>query len=353
MPAEPRGAEPAVLNPLGAPPPAERILAIRLGALGDVVRTRFAFEGLRTLYPSARIDWLVEDRAADGLAGLRGLDEIASVARSAWSPRRPWRFGRELRAAVARLRAARYDLSVDFHGIFKSGWLAWAARIPQRAGFAPPHAREGSARFLTLRARLAGRHLSRFERNAGLVRFLGGEVPALPPALDLPGNGEAGDFAVVHPGTSAATLYKRWAPERYAEVCVELSRRAGLRCVVTWGPVAGEREAAERVVELAGGAAELARETRGVGELLELMRGARLFLGSDSGPMHVASLAGVPIAAVFGPTDPLENAPFPGVPQRILRRDVGCNPCREGCPARTCMAAIDSASATEAAFELL
>ncbi|MCE2390045.1 MAG: glycosyltransferase family 9 protein [Proteobacteria bacterium] len=349
----PDAAVSAVLNPLPAPPLAERILVIRLGALGDVVRTRFAFAGLRELYPGARIDWLVEDHAADGLAGIEGLDRIVRFERRALSARRPLGLQKELRSLLGRLRDARYDLSVDFHGILKSGLLAWAARIPLRAGFDSPYAREGSARFLTLRARLSGRHLSRFERNAGLVRFLGGEVPAQPPPVNVPAERSGDSFAVVHPGTSAATQYKRWSLERFAEVCAELSRLAGLRSVVTWGPVAGEREAAERVVERAHGAAVLAPPTRSTGELLGLLRGASLFLGCDSGPMHVAALAGVPIVAVFGPTDPLENAPFPGVPQRILRRDVGCNPCREGCPARTCMAAVDSRSVADAALELL
>ena len=65
-------------RPDGAPAPLpdapERILVIRLGALGDVVRTRFAFSGIRARYPDARIDWLVEDRSADGLCGIRDLD---------------------------------------------------------------------------------------------------------------------------------------------------------------------------------------------------------------------------------------------------------------------------------------
>jgi ADP-heptose:LPS heptosyltransferase len=69
--------------------------------------------------------------------------------------------------------------------------------------------------------------------------------------------------------------------------------------------------------------------------------------------MHLAGLAGTPVVAIFGPTDPVENAPFEGVPARIVRRDVGCNPCREGCPARTCMRAVEPEAVMEAAFALL
>jgi 3-deoxy-D-manno-octulosonic-acid transferase/heptosyltransferase-1 len=257
---------------------------------------------------------------------------------------------------VTELRMRRYDMAVDFHGILKSALLARAARIPLRVGFAPPHGREGSARLLTHAARLGGSHLSRFERNAALVRFLGGEVPAGAPPLDLPEEAPPtglDDYAIVHPGTSASTLYKRWDPLRYAEVCRVVRDRAGLASLVTWGPVAGERAAAEAVVGAAGGAAQLAPQTTSSAQLLALMRRARIFVGSDSGPMHLASLAGLPIVAVFGPTDALENTPFPGLPHRLLRRDVGCNPCREGCPARTCMIAVPAREVAGAALELL
>jgi ADP-heptose:LPS heptosyltransferase len=346
-----------VENPWAAPPPARRILVIRLGALGDVVRTRFAFAGLRALYPRARIDWLVEDRAAPGLVGIRELDEIVQLPRRELRWLRPARSARALGALIADLRARSYDLSVDFHGILKSALLARAARIPLRVGFAPPFAREGSARLLTHAARLRARHVSRFERNAALVRYLGGEVPSAAPPLDLPETfglpAALGDYAIVHPGTSASTPYKRWDALRYAEVCRVLRERAGLNSLVTWGPVPGERAAAEEVVASAGGAAQLAPQTTSAAQLLVLMRRARLFVGSDSGPMHLASLAGLPVVAVFGPTDPLENAPFPGLPQRVLRRDVGCNPCREGCPARTCMTAVPAAEVAGAALELL
>ena len=69
--------------------------------------------------------------------------------------------------------------------------------------------------------------------------------------------------------------------------------------------------------------------------------------------MHLASLAGIPVVALVGPTDPIENAPFGGRPARVVREDVGCNPCREGCPARSCMAAIAVAPVLEAVRQLV
>jgi ADP-heptose:LPS heptosyltransferase len=335
--------------------PARRILVARLGSLGDVVRTRFALPGLRELYPDARIDWLVEDRAASGLTGASEIDEVIAVPRRALRIDSALRLGTEL---IRSLRAREYDLAVDFHSVLRSALPLWASRIPVRVGYGAAFAREGAQHFFTHRVDPAARHVSRFERNAALVRFLGGTLGCARPALQLPDEdgelpGLPERFAVLHPGTSPTTLYKRWEPERYARVARGLAGEAGLRSVVTWGPVPGERECAEQVVAAAGGSAELGPRTQSLGVLLRLLGRASLFIGSDSGPLHLASLAGRPIVAIFGPTDPVENAPFPGLPVRLVRVDVGCNPCREGCPVRSCMAAVEPARVLAAARELL
>jgi ADP-heptose:LPS heptosyltransferase len=341
------------------PIPAKRILVIRLGALGDVVRTRFAFAGVRALYPDAQIDWLVEDRAAAGLVGLPGLAERVEVPRRRLRARHPLVALGTLREFARQLRARDYDLSIDFHGVLRSAFLAWAARIPVRVGYGPPVAKEGSHWLQTTSAPLPPRHVSRFERNAALVRFLGGEVPPRPHVLELdPVRAQLfanlpERFALVHPGTSPKTGYKRWEAERFAAVARTLFARAGVETRVAFGPVAGEREAARAVVEAAGGAAELAPPTESLAELLALLSRARLFIGCDSGPMHLATLAGTPVVAIFGPTDPIENAPSDTVAHRIVRVDVGCNPCREGCPARACMRAVEPDAVSEAALALL
>jgi ADP-heptose:LPS heptosyltransferase len=348
-----------VENPLPSPPEASSILVIRLGALGDVVRTRFALPGLRALYPDARIDWLVEDRAAAGLEGVAGLDDVIRVPRARLSYREPLRGLMQLRALVRDLRARRYDLVVDFHSILKSAALARLAGAPLRVGYAPPFAREGSSRLYTHAARVSPTHLSRFERNAALIEYLGGEVPSEPPPLTLTDEirpdleAVPSGLVVMHPGTSESTRYKRWAPERYAEVAREIRRSLDLESVVTWGPVDAERRAAEAVVAGADGAARLAPPTHEIADLLALLRRGRLFVGSDSGPMHLASLAGLPVVVLFGPTDPLENEPFPGRPCRVVRVDVGCNPCRAGCPVLTCMAAIEVEGVVEAVRSLV
>lgn len=342
---------------------ADRVLVVRLGSLGDVVRTRFALPAIRALYPHAHLAWLVEDRSAPGLVGVTELDEVVEVPRKSLHLTRPAEALRTARDVVLRIRAGRYDLAIDFHSILKSALPVSLAGVERRLGYGPSAAREGAHRLFTDRVELAPRHVSRFARNAALVRYLAGEGdapdPLVPPRLSLdraamappPGLPEA--FAILHPGTSASTLYKRWEPERFAWVARGLRDARALPSVVTWGPVPGERECAERVVALSEGAAVLAPATGSLAAFLGLLSRARIFVGSDSGPMHLAALAGRPIVVVFGPTDSVENGPFPGVPHRVLRVDVGCNPCRAGCPARACMAAVAPPVVLDAALGLL
>jgi ADP-heptose:LPS heptosyltransferase len=346
---------------LSAPPAAERILVVRLGAVGDVVRTRVAFSGLRALFPHARIEWLVEDRAADALDGLDGLDAVVLVPRRQLARVVAPRTLRALRDLVRDLRNRRYDLAVDFHGILKSALLVYASGTPIRVGYGRRFAREGSHLFYNHPLDLEPSHLSRFERNAALVQYLGGEVPDRAPPLRLPPEAEREladaslppEPVVIHPGTSPSTRHKRWIASRFGEVARRLRQERGWPSVVTWGGVSGERECAEEVVRAAAGAATLGPPTPRLSHLLTLLSRGRLFIGCDSGPMHLAALAGRPLVVLYGPTDPVENAPFPGVPSRVLRRDVGCNPCREGCPVPACMEAIGVDEVVQAAVEVV
>ena len=122
---------------------------------------------------------------------------------------------------------------------------------------------------------------------------------------------------------------------------------------MTWGPAPGERALAEAVVAAADGAAALAPVTGSLRELASLLAECRLFIGSDSGPLHVASLVGTPVVQLLGPTDPVENAPFVATPSRSVHEPVACSPCRRGCTAATCMALLTSEAICEAARGML
>ena len=352
-------------NPRAAPPPAERILVIRLGAVGDVVRTLPAAATLRAAYPSARLAWLVEPASASVLEGQPWLDEVIVFPRGALGAALRHghlrELGREASRFVRRLRGGRFDLVLDFHAILKSGVLSRLSGAKRRVSYARPFAREGAAWFASERARLAPPLQSRFDRNDALVRYLG--VAAAPPrkplAVPAPalarvksalGAGPAP--VVIHPGTSDATPYKRWTPAGYGAVARALANE-GVPCFVTSGPAASDREMSEAVLDAAGGSARQAPPTPTLLDLAALFAHARLYLGADSGPMHVAALVGTPVLQLLGPTDPIENAPYAGTASRTLRVQIACNPCKRGCGAATCMRLITAHDVLSAARELL
>jgi ADP-heptose:LPS heptosyltransferase len=338
---------------------------IRLGAVGDVVRTLPAAAGVRAEWPRAHLAWLVEAGSASVLRGQSWLDQVLVFPRealgSSLAKGNVLAFSRAAAAFARELRTERFDLAVDFHSILKSGLLARLSGAPRRVSYARPFAREGASFFATERARLAPPKQSRFDRNEALLRYLGSEVPLPARPLEVPGEARerirrllAGAPApvVIHPGTSDATPYKRYPAEGYGQVAQALAAE-GVPCLVTSGPAASDREMAAAVLAAAGGAARPAPATPTLLDLAALFAEARLYIGGDSGPMHVASLVGTPVLQLLGPTCPVENAPYPGTPSRTLRVAIGCNPCRRGCSAATCMRLLPVAAVLAAARELL
>jgi heptosyltransferase-1 len=120
-----------------------------------------------------------------------------------------------------------------------------------------------------------------------------------------------GEFAILNPGAGWGA--KQWPPERYAEVARELAAR-GVRSVLNYGP--GEEDLARTVEHASAGAAQAMSCT--ISELIALTRRARLFIGGDTGPMHLAAALQIPVVAIFGPTDPARNGPY-GTRSIVLR----------------------------------
>jgi len=345
---------------------AERILVIRLGAVGDVVRTLPAVSALRTGYPAARIEWLVEPASASLLRAQPWVDAVRVLPRPDWTAHaRALRWGtlaREMWRFLRALRAERFDLVVDFHSILKTGLPSRASGAPVRVGYARPYGREGAWLAANERARLSAPRCSRFERNAALLAFLGLRAPGHPEPLRLAPEsvarmdralGDAPPAPVLHPGTSDGTPHKRWTHEGYAHVARGLAETCGVPAWVTAGPARDDRTLADAIVRAADGAARPAPATPSLPDLAALFARSLLYVGSDTGPMHVASLVGIPVVQLLGPTDPVENAPWPGTPSRSVRVGVACSPCRRGCAAATCMRAIDPADVLDAARGLL
>lgn len=345
-------------EPIGRPPRPERILVIRLGALGDVLRTLPAVAALRALFPASHLAWLVEP-ASEGAVRLSGyVDETLVFPRGELveSLRRAnaIRLSGLLGGFVRRLRARRFDCVLDFHGIAKSGLLARLSGSPLRYGFDFGVAREGAAFFSNRRVRLARAHVSRHERNAALAHGFAREavIPVAPLLAATPaarasleralaemGRPAASGFVLLHPGSSERARHKRYSPSAWSAVARRLVG-SGVDVWVAAGPSAEERALVRTVVEGAGGGVVAAPATEGFDALVALIERAALFAACDSGPLHAATLCGVPVVQLVGPTDPVHNEPGPASPWRRLHVPLPCSPCRRGCADPACMRAI-------------
>jgi len=340
------------------PPAADRILIIRLGALGDVVRTIPSAHALRALYPGAHLGWLVESGARGVVETAGVVDEVIVFPREALMgvirEADALALWRRLARFVAELRRSRFEIVLDFHGLLKSGLLARLSGAPTRIGYGWKGARELSQLFTNRHVDLPTGPLSRYDRNAALLGALTPDV-RLPDGPFLAasrlararlGDAAAGGFVLIHPGSSPGAAHKRYPPSAWADVARQLGAQ-GLDCRVVAGPDRDEQRRAERIVRESRGVARLAPETRSFDDLLAIIGRCSIFVSGDTGPLHAASLCGVPVLQLLGPTDPVQNAPWAGSPWARVHVPLPCSPCRRGCAEAPCMRAIPPARVVE------
>ncbi len=307
-----------------------RALIVRLSSIGDVVHTLPTLAALRQHGWEA--GWIVEPASRVLLEENPALDQVVATPGA-----KAFRWT-EARAAVRALRARRYDVALEFQGLWKSAAWARFAGARRVIGYARRWRREpGSALLLGEQAELPPGRDHVIDKNLALLGPLGIEAAGLR-EFPLPSSPEAvarvdqdvrdrggGDFAILNPAGGWAS--KLWPAERFGEVAKGLRER-GLRSIVTWGP--GEEGLADRVVASSDGAAVRSFPTTLL-DYVELARRARLVIAADTGPLHLACAVGTPVVALFGPTDPGRNGPFAPADE-VVRRTPPCAPCYS----RTC-----------------
>jgi lipopolysaccharide heptosyltransferase I len=287
-----------------------RILIVRLSSIGDCIHGLPVLSALREAMPTAHISWIVEGRTAEFLRRHPLLDEVVQVRRK-WlkSPAAVWKARRQLHAFAP-------DIAIDMQGLTKSAIAAWLSGAPTRIGFAGCDGRELSPWLNNTLVEPIMTHV--IDRNLELLRPLG-IVPTqvrfgLPSFHEeeatvgrfLRDRGLGDGFALLNVGAGWAS--RRWPLDRYAELARYLGEQYQIRSVVAW---AGnqERQWADQVIVSAGGFAYMAPPTSLV-ELARLCRRATLFVGSDTGPMHLAVAVGTPCVSLHGPTNALRNGPY-------------------------------------------
>jgi heptosyltransferase I len=302
--------ESASTSPRNTVTASPRILITRLSAIGDCILTMPLVCALRTRFPQAFIAWAVHGASAPLIEKHSCVDLSIRIAREELrSPVGWWRLRR-------RLKEHRFDIALDPQGLTKSALVAWLSGAKRRIGFARPVGREISPWLQTELVRSRQTHV--VDRYLELLSPLGANSSKA--VFRFPTDAAAGahlapfihqpllqgGFAVVNPG--AGWDSKLWPIERYATVARHLADCHGIPTVVVW---AGDRERdwAEQIVAQSGGRAGLAPKTSLL-ELGELVGHARLFVGSDTGPLHMAAAVGVPCVGIYGPTKPEECGPY-------------------------------------------
>lgn len=285
-----------------------RILIVRLSAIGDTIQTMPVACALRERFPQAFLAWAVESRAAALLHGHEVIDELVLLPRG-WlkSPTGVWQLRQEL-------HALRFDVAIDVQSLTKSSLLAWFSGARRRIGFGNPGGRELSKWFNNERVDPTSTHV--VDRYLELLRPLGIEAPAV--RFQVPQREDDaktaaeivrqqkldGGFAIINPG--AGWPSKLWPTDRYAAVARHLNERWQLPTLVVWAGAA-EKTMAEQIA--GASAAQIAPSTT-LSELAALARRARLFIGADTGPLHLAAAVGTPCVGLYGPWPASRHGPY-------------------------------------------
>ena len=302
-----------------------KILIVRLGAMGDILHALPAATSMRAALPDATIGWLVERKWTELLAAKdQTCGPVVNVIHEVDTQR--WRkqtlsagTHAEISSSFRAIRAMHYDVVLDFQGSIKSAAFSALSGGRLRAGYVNP--REPLARFFySQRFPRLGDHV--IEQNHGLAvqalkkyldehqaksNLLAPELPHDPAAAawaqdEIQRLGIA-SFVIINPGAGWGA--KQWPPERFGEVARALAVH-GLKTLVN--AAKGEESLAAPVIQASGGNAFELRCT--ISQLIALTRRARLFIGGDTGPLHLAAAIGIPVVGLFGPTDPARTGPF-------------------------------------------
>jgi heptosyltransferase I len=306
---------------------APRIAFVKLSSLGDVVHALPAAHALRVWWPRAELTWIVERREQAILLGNPDLDHVVPVDTRLW--RREFRrlagagaVAVKVRGLIRRLRRGRFDLAIDLQGLWKSGAITGLTRAPVRVGLAAAHCRERANAWFTNRRVAPSDSAHVVDRYLALVASLGVDLASVgPPVFAIPrdraaertvtqwledeGVKPATPLVVLNPGSGGDG--KRWAVEAFRRLGEELAVRLDARVAIAWGP--GEEPLARAIAHGMRTGASVPPPTT-ILEMVALFRRATLVVGSDTGPVHVAAVLGVPTVGLYGPTSARRNGPY-------------------------------------------
>ena len=321
-----------------------RILVVKLGSIGDIVHTLPAVAAMRRALPDAEISWVVERRTSEILRDNPLVNRLIVIDTKAL--RRGLMSGETLRAPrqqLRLLRASAFELALDFQGLIKSAAIARLSGARRIVGFERAALREPPSRVLFHESVPIPPLTHVIRKNLELVKTaLQIKVPENPEDWEFPivihsehqdeadraSEGTGQRYAILNPGGGWPT--KLWSAEKFGSLADELWTHFGLHSLITTGP--GEDELAGRV--LAGSKSGKARAVSvSLKGFCALARAADVYVGGETGPMHLAIAMRTPVVGLLGPTEWWRNGSPYAADVCVERTDIGC---RENCHRRAC-----------------
>ena len=333
----------------------KKILIVRLGAIGDVANALIVANAIKADSPDTEIGWVVHGLARPLVEGHPSVDRVHNWQRGGGVG--------ELRRVIRELKGCGYELAIDLQRIAKSALLVRCSGAKRTLGFDRARSKELSWLLTGERIAPADRHAHMVEQYMGFVRHLGLNVAK--PEHSLPSSTEAEARAdeilrelgappiLINLGASKPA--NRWVPGRFGELAIDAQRTFGVPVCLIGGPddraIFAEDlkriEGSDSVTDLVG--------STSLPELWALERRSRLFVGLDTGPMHLAVAVGLPCVILFGAADHRRTGPF-GERDRIVRISVPCAPCnKRECPLprHDCMEDITTQSVLQTMAEVM
>jgi lipopolysaccharide heptosyltransferase II len=305
----------------------QKILVIKLRAIGDVILATPVLENLRRVFPQAQIDFLTEAACAPIVAGHPALNEILVLDRKRAGA------GRRL---IRQVRQRHYDVVFDLFGNPRSAVVAWLSGAPQRVGF-----RFRVRRYAyNVKVEPRGDRVHEVEFNLDALRAL--QIPISTRQLQVAVDAESEHFAAqfwrenglenrvaIGLNASGGWYTKRWPLEFFAQLGERLHRERNAAVLLMWGP--GEYEEAKTLAQMMHTPALLAPAAN-LKQLAALLSRLTLLVSNDSGPMHLAAAVRTRVVGIYGPTRPDLQGPWGEGHEVVVKTGLACL----GCNGVTC-----------------
>lgn len=315
-----------------------KILIVKLSSIGDVIHTLPVISAIKNSLPNAQISWIVEKKSAEILRNSEFLHQLIEIdTHTLRKTKSLTEFTRQRKM----LREETYDIALDFQGLLKSAAIAKLTKSKRRFGFAKAALREPASRFLLSEKIDVPNNIHIIRKNLMLAE----KALKLKPTLEdfsfpifteakheleamqiIEQSGE--NFAILNPAGGWVT--KLWNAEKFGELADKIYAEKGLVSVVSFAT--NEESLAEKVIA-ASKSKKIVKAKLSLKGFYELAKRAKIYVGGDTGPTHLAVAAKCPIVGIFGPTEWWRNGSPDSADICVERTDINC---RSDCHRRSC-----------------